>query len=68
MPKGYHHLTKDKRCQLGTLKDSGESTERIAKKLEVHKSTLYRELARNQGLKGYRFQEAIKLLMRGKIP
>jgi len=61
MPKGYHHLTKDKRCQLGTLKDSGESTERIAKKLEVHKSTLYRELARNQGLKGYRFQEAHKI-------
>lgn len=61
MLKGYHHLTKDKRCQLCILKASGESIENIAKKLEVHKSTLYRELIRNQGPKGYRFQEAHKI-------
>ena len=61
MPKAYHHSTKDKRCQLCILKASGESIENIAENLEVHKSTLYRELTRNQGLKGYRFQEAHKM-------
>ena len=58
MPKGYHHLTRDQRCQLYTLKDNGESTENIAITLGVHRSALYRELKRNMGLKGYRYQQA----------
>jgi IS30 family transposase len=58
MTKGYHHLTKDQRCQLYTLKDIGKSIGSIATKLEVHRSTLHRELARNQGERGYRFQQA----------
>lgn len=58
MPKGYHHLTKDKRCQLYTLKAHGESTNNIAVTLGVHRSTLYRELNRNRGQKGYRYQQA----------
>jgi IS30 family transposase len=58
MTKGYHHLTRDQRCQLYALKGSGESIGEIAVKLGVDRSTLYRELARNRGLKGYRFQQA----------
>ncbi len=58
MPKGYHHLTKDQRCQLCTLKGMGESTDNIAIKLGLHRSALYRELKRNTGRKGYRYQEA----------
>jgi IS30 family transposase len=56
MPKDYHHLSRDQRCQLYALKDSGESIGGIATKLEEHRSTLHRELIRNRGLKGCRYQ------------
>ena len=46
------------RCQLCTLKNSGESTGNIAVTLGVHRATLYRELSRNKGQKGCRFQQA----------
>src|SRR3990167_3453528 len=58
MPKGYHHLTRDQRCQLYTLNSSGKSTGNTAEILGVHRSTLYRELSRNKGQKGYRYQQA----------
>jgi transposase, IS30 family len=58
VPKGYHHLTRDQRCQLYTLKSSGKSTSNTAEVLGVHRSTLYRELSRNKGQKGYRYQQA----------
>lgn len=58
MPEGYHHLTKDQRCQLHAFKSSGESTDDIAIQLGVHRSALYRELQRNRGRKGYTYQEA----------
>jgi IS30 family transposase len=60
MPEGYHHLTRDQRCQLHTLKKSGESIRNIAIQLGVHRSSLYRELKRNKGLQGYVYQEAQK--------
>lgn len=58
MPKGYHHLTRDQRCQFYVLKTRGDSISEIALTLGVHRSTLYRELARNTGQRGYRFQQA----------
>ena len=58
MPKGYHHLTKDQRWQLSTLKAIGESTADIAIAIGVHRSTLYRELTRNKGEEGYNYQKA----------
>ena len=58
MPKGYHHLTRDQRCQLCALKHRGDSIGDIAVTLGVHPSTLYRELGRNTGQRGYRFQQA----------
>lgn len=58
MPKGYHHLTRDQRCQLYALKNRGDSIGDIAVTLGVHRSALYRELDRNTGQRGYRFQQA----------
>lgn len=58
MPKGYHQLTRDQRCQLYALKKRGDSKAEIAKELGVHRSSIYRELSRNAGKKGYRYQQA----------
>lgn len=58
MPKGYHHLTRDQRCQLYTLNSSGKPTDNTAVVLGVHRSTLYRELSRNKGRRGYRYPQA----------
>lgn len=58
MPRGYHHLTRDQRCQLATLKNSEKSVDGIAMQLNVDRSTIYRELARNRGEAGYEYQQA----------
>jgi IS30 family transposase len=58
MPEDYHHLTRDQRCQLYALKKRGDSASVIANVLEVHRSTIYRELRRNTGQRGYRFKQA----------
>ena len=60
MPEGYHHLTRDQRCQLYTLKKRGDSVSVITNELRVHRSTIYRELKRNTGNRGYRFKQANK--------
>ena len=58
MPKAYHHLTYAQRCQIYILKDRGDSLSSIARALDVHPSTIGRELKRNTGGKGYRHQQA----------
>lgn len=58
MPKSYHHLTNTLRCQLDTLKKRGDSPDQIAKMLNVHRSTIYREFARNRKGELYTFEEA----------
>ncbi len=58
MPKGYHHLTKDTRCQLYTSMKRGDSAHIMAKELNIHRSTVYREFKRNSGLRGYRYKQA----------
>ena len=58
MPKGYHHLTRDQRCQIYILKKRGDSISVIANELTIHRSTIYRELKRNVGLRGYRHKKA----------
>ena len=58
MPGGYHQLTRDQRCQLCALKNSGESVADIARQLTVHRSTIYRELNRNGDDQGYDYQQA----------
>ena len=50
----YTQLTQEKRYQIHALKKMGHKPSQIARCLEVHKSTLSRELQRNSGLRGYR--------------
>ncbi len=58
MPKGYHHLTHDQRCQLYALKKRGFTQAQIALDLGVNQATISRELGRNSGKRGYRFGQA----------
>ena len=50
----YTHLTQDERYQIYGLKKSGMGFREIAQKTGRNKSTISRELKRNQGLRGYR--------------
>lgn len=43
----YSHLSKEQRYQIEALLVSGMSKEDIASQLEIHKSTVYREINRN---------------------
>ena len=58
MTKGYHHLTRDKRCQIYTLRKRGDSLSNIANEIGVNRSTVSRELKRNKGKRGYRYTQA----------
>lgn len=58
MPKSYQHLTYAQRCQIGALKDRGDSQNTIAKELGIHPTTIGRELRRNFGERGYRYKQA----------
>ena len=60
MPKGYHQLTYDVRSQIFILKDRGDSNRSIARTLNIHHSTVDRELKRNSGKKGYQYKQAQK--------
>ncbi len=68
MPKGYHHLAYDKRCQIYALLKRGFSQNQIAKDLEVDQSTISREIKRNKERRGYRYKQAqYKASIRRKI-
>lgn len=56
--KGYHHVTRDLRCQIYALNASGNSLRSIARQLGVHASTVSREIKRNTGKRGYRYAQA----------
>ena len=56
MPKTYARLTEDERYQIYEDKLMGLSHRQIAKRLNRHHSTIYREIERNKGLRGYRPQ------------
>ena len=58
MPRGHHHLTHVKRCQIYALKKSGMTQAKIARQINVHQSTISRELKRNRGKRGYRYKQA----------
>ena len=51
--KQYCQFTKENRIQLKLLADEGLTAQEIANRLGKHKSTIYRELARNLSLSGY---------------
>ena len=52
--KKYHQLTLEQRYQISALLKLGFNKSAIAKELEVHKSTVGRELQRNLSKRGYR--------------
>ncbi len=54
----YTQLTQEERYQIYAFKQAGFSQTAIARELGVHKSTICRELQRNQGLRGYRPRQA----------
>ena len=58
MSKIYHHLTHAERCQIYALRKSGLSLSQVARQLERSSSTIWRELKRNSGRRGYRHQQA----------
>jgi transposase, IS30 family len=57
----YTQLTQEQRYQIYALKKAGYSPTQIAQEVEVHKSTITRELQRNTGQRGYRPKQAHEL-------
>ena len=54
----YTQLTHEQRYQIYVLLKAGHIQSEIAHHMEIHKSTISRELRRNRGLKGYRPKQA----------
>lgn len=54
----YTQLTEGKRYQIYTLLGNGFTQKEMAEQLEVHPSTISRELFRNRGERGYRPKQA----------
>ena len=54
----YKQLTPEKRYGLKAYMQAGFSIPQISKELMVHKTTLYREVRRNTGRRGYRPKQA----------
>lgn len=54
----YQQLTRDGRCQINTLVSTGMLQKDIAGHLDVSPSTICRELKRNAGQRGYRYNQA----------
>ncbi len=54
----YKQLTSEQRYQISALKKMGHRPSEIAQALEVHKSSISRELRRNTGERGYRPKQA----------
>ena len=60
----YHQLTQVQRYQIYVLRKTKHSLTEIAKVIGVHKSSVSRELRRNQGKRGYRPQQAHELAVK----
>lgn len=54
----YKQLTQEQRYQISAFLKAGFSKARIARELQVHPSTIGRELQRNRGERGYRPKQA----------
>jgi IS30 family transposase len=57
----YTHLTKEQRYHIYLMKKQGISLRTIAKNMDRSTSTISREIKRNTGKKGYRYQQADRL-------
>lgn len=56
--KQFKQLTREERYIIKSLLDEGFSVRAIGKNIERHFSTIYREMNRNKGLRGYRPKQA----------
>ena len=56
--KKYNQLTQEERYHIKLMIASQIPILGIANTMGRHKSTIYRELSRNSGLKGYRYKQA----------
>jgi transposase, IS30 family len=57
----YNHLTQEERYQIYAYKQTGKLSIKIAELIGRNKSTIYRELSRNTGNRGYRPKQAQEL-------
>ena len=60
MPKGYHHLKLEDRCQIHALKKQGIKQKEIAKVLGKSASCISKELRRNKSQQTYHYDMAHK--------
>ncbi len=54
----YKQLTQEQRYEIKAFMQVGVSIKDISKNIDIHRSTIYRELNRNVGLRGYRPKQA----------
>ena len=54
----YTQLTQEQRYQIYALMKAGQNQSEIAHLINVHKSTISREVRRNRGMRGYRPKQA----------
>ena len=54
----FNHLTQEERYHIYIMHKKKVSLEEIAKDIGRNKSTISRELQRNKGKRGYRYQQA----------
>jgi IS30 family transposase len=57
----YRQLTEEKRLQIWAMRKEGKNLSEIAKLLDIHRSTVSRELNRNSGPYGYEPQLAQRM-------
>ncbi|WED23592.1 helix-turn-helix domain-containing protein [Vibrio sp. JC009] len=57
----YRQLSEEKRLQIWAMRKEGKNQSDIAKYLNIHRSTVSRELARNSGPYGYEPQLAQRM-------
>jgi IS30 family transposase len=60
----YSQLTQEQRYVIKVLNDRGETQTDIADEIGVHKSTISRELDRNEGQRGYRYKQAHRFALK----
>jgi IS30 family transposase len=60
----YSQLTQEQRYVIYVLNKRGETQTSIADEIGVHKSTISRELDRNEGQRGYRYKQAHRFALK----
>ncbi len=59
--RGYTQLPQEQRYQIQTPLNTGQNQLQIATVVDVHKTTISRELRRNRDLRGHQHHQAYRL-------